>query len=662
MAPSGPSGPSGPAWPAWIDANHAYIAAVIELVEARLDALLGKGEDRPPAPERAEAAHRALAAAAAAMAPPPAFHRLRDLFELTPFQLDILMLAAAVELSGVIARRCAALHGDPRRGFATFGLALSTLPGAHWSALAPDAPLRRWRLVELGEGGLTEAPIRIDERILHELVGVRGLDDRLRTAVREPGASAPPDRLAASVDEVARCLGVPSHPTVVIARGSAEARVTVGCAALRQLGQGALVVRPSEAGNPGERELFITLVRREAMLCGAGLVIEHAAEEPAERAALVHALTAAVPGVVVATDGDFTPHGPAVHVALPALDAQGRRALWEQALGPATAGLDGVLDELVDEFRPEAEEILRLGEEWRCRFWAGEVAPEGAEHPLRARLRADNRARFAGLAQVIVPVAGTGDLVLPDAQADMIAQIEGHVRYRQLVLDDWGFARRDARGLGISALFHGPSGTGKTLAAEVIARRLGFDLVRVDLSQVVSKYIGETEKNLRRIFDAADRGGCVLLFDEADALFGKRSEVRDSHDRYANIEVGYLLQRIEAFRGLAILTTNLKGSLDPAFMRRLRFVVAFPFPDTAERRKIWERSLPPETPREGIDFDRVARLQVTGGNIRSIALHAAFLAAAERSPVRMRHLWKASRDECARIEKAVTAAEIGGWV
>jgi SpoVK/Ycf46/Vps4 family AAA+-type ATPase len=230
------------------------------------------------------------------------------------------------------------------------------------------------------------------------------------------------------------------------------------------------------------------------------------------------------------------------------------------------------------------------------------------------------------------------------------------------VLDDWGFAHRDGRGLGISALFHGPSGTGKTLAAEVIARRLGFDLIRVDLSQVVSKYIGETEKNLSRIFDAADRGGCVLLFDEADALFGKRSEVRDSHDRYANIEVGYLLQRIEAFRGLAILTTNLKQVLDPAFMRRLRFVVAFPFPDTAERKKIWERSFPAATPREHIDFDRVARLQVTGGNIRSIALHAAFLAAAERAPVSMRHLWKASRDECARIEKAVTAAEIGGWV
>jgi hypothetical protein len=647
--------------PAWVEANHAHVAAALDAVECRLGALLGQLEGRPAAAERLDAARRALAAAAE-MSPPPALHRVRDLFELTPFQLDLLMLAAAVELSSATGRHCAALHGDPRRGFASFGLALSALPDAHWSALCPDAPLRRWRLIELGAGGLAEAPIRIDERILHELIGVGGLDERLRAAVHQPGELDEPPRLAASIDEVARCLGVPSHPTVVIARGGAEARVAVGCAALRRLGLEPLVVRAADAGAAGERELFITLLQREVMLRGAGLVIEHALADSDERTAWIHALTAALPFVVVAAHGDFVPRGPAVHVDLPPLDAHGRRALWEHALGPAAAALDGVLDELVDEFRPEAEEILRLGEEWRCRFCAGEGAPADAEHPLRARLRADNRARFAGLAQVIAPVAGPADLVLPDAQADTIAQIEAHVRYRQIVLDGWGFARRDGRGLGISALFHGPSGTGKTLAAEVIARRLGFDLVRVDLSQVVSKYIGETEKNLRRIFDAADRGGCVLLFDEADALFGKRSEVRDSHDRYANIEVGYLLQRIEAFRGLAILTTNLRQALDPAFLRRLRFVVAFPFPDTAERKKIWERSLPPETPREGIDLDRVARLQVTGGNIRSIALHAAFLAAAERSPVRMRHLWKASRDECARIEKAVTAAEIGGWV
>ncbi|RYZ03500.1 MAG: ATP-binding protein [Myxococcales bacterium] len=640
---------------AWIEANQRYVVAALAVVQCRLEAALARLNGEAFDEERL-AATLAARAAAAAISPPPALLRVRELFGLSAFQYEILTLAAAVELSSTIGRLCAQLQNDSRRAAASFGLALAVFPDAHWSALAPDAPLRRWRLIELGDGGLTDATLRIDERLLHEVVGVGGVDARLRGCVQVPGEDAPP-RLASAVDEVARCLDGPSCPTVVLTGESAPARATVGCAALQRIELDALVVRPARANAV---DAFVTLVQREAILRNAGLVIEHSATDSAEHVELAHALTAGVAGVVVSSDGNFVVRGASVHVALPALDAGGRRELWERSLGSAAAQLGGVLEELISEFRPSAEEIVRLGDEWRCRVEAGEAVPDG-EHPLRARLRADNRAHFAGLAQVIAPVADAADLVLPAAQADTIAQIEAHVRYRQVVLDDWGFAGRDGRGLGIAALFHGPSGTGKTLAAEVIARRLGFDLIRVDLSQVVSKYIGETEKNLARIFDAADRGGCVLLFDEADALFGKRSEVRDSHDRYANIEVGYLLQRIEAFRGLAILTTNLKQVLDPAFLRRLRFVVAFPFPDVVERKRIWQRSFPQATPCDRLDFDRVARLQVTGGNIRSIALHAAFLAATEDAPVSMRHVLRASRDECVRIEKAVTAAEIGGW-
>jgi SpoVK/Ycf46/Vps4 family AAA+-type ATPase len=216
--------------------------------------------------------------------------------------------------------------------------------------------------------------------------------------------------------------------------------------------------------------------------------------------------------------------------------------------------------------------------------------------------------------------------------------------------------------LGISVLFAGGSGTGKTMAAEVLANELRLDLYRIDLSSVVSKYIGETEKNLRRVFDAAEEGGAILLFDEADALFGKRSEVRDSHDRYANIEVSYLLQRMEAYRGLAILTTNLKEALDPAFLRRLRFVVQFPFPGVAQRAEIWRRVFPSGTPTEGIDPVKLARLNVAGGNIRNIALNAAFLAAEAGEPVRMPHLLRTARSEYAKLEKPLTESEIGGWV
>ena len=212
-----------------------------------------------------------------------------------------------------------------------------------------------------------------------------------------------------------------------------------------------------------------------------------------------------------------------------------------------------------------------------------------------------------------------------------------------------------------SVLFAGESGTGKTMTAEVLARELGLSLFRIDLSAVVSKYIGETEKNLARVFDAAEDSGAILLFDEADALFGRRSEVRDSHDRYANIEVSYLLQRMEAYRGLAILTTNQKAALDSAFQRRLRFVVNFPFPDLAEREAIWRSVFPAATPLEGLDYAKLARLGMTGGNIRNIAMNAAFRAADAGTPVTMAHLLRAAHSEAAKRDRAISEAETRGW-
>jgi SpoVK/Ycf46/Vps4 family AAA+-type ATPase len=217
------------------------------------------------------------------------------------------------------------------------------------------------------------------------------------------------------------------------------------------------------------------------------------------------------------------------------------------------------------------------------------------------------------------------------------------------------------RGLGVTALFSGGSGTGKTLAAEVLASELALDLYRIDLSSVVNKYIGETEKNLRRVFDAAEDSGAILLFDEADALFGKRSDVKDSHDRYANIEVSYLLQRMEAYRGLAILTTNLKSALDTAFQRRLRFMVNFPFPDAEQREAIWRRSIPPPTPTADLDYRKLARLSVAGGSVRNIALNAAFLAADAGEPLAMRHMLTAAQVESAKLERPLSETETRGW-
>jgi SpoVK/Ycf46/Vps4 family AAA+-type ATPase len=276
--------------------------------------------------------------------------------------------------------------------------------------------------------------------------------------------------------------------------------------------------------------------------------------------------------------------------------------------------------------------------------------------------RSQTRSRLDGLAQRMDSSFEWDDLVLPEAETATLRAIAAQLRQRMTVYERWGFAEKSSRGLGISALFAGPSGAGKTMAAEVLARDLQLDLYRIDLSSVISKYIGETEKNLRRVFEGAEQSGAVLLFDEADALFGKRSEVKDSLDRYANIEVSYLLQQMEAYRGLAILTTNLKTALDPAFLRRLRFVVQFPFPGPAERLRLWQKVFPAATPTEGLDLTRLAQLKVTGGNIRSIAMNAAFLAAEGKQPVRMTHLKEAARIEYAKLERHLTTGEFEAWL
>jgi SpoVK/Ycf46/Vps4 family AAA+-type ATPase len=348
------------------------------------------------------------------------------------------------------------------------------------------------------------------------------------------------------------------------------------------------------------------------------------------------------------------PSRPFVHLDVDKPDAAEQRELWLQALAADAASLNGTVDRLTGTFDLGPRDIAAAAGH---ALSATPGERDRLSETLWAACRTQARPRLEDLAHRVPSRARWDDLVLPLAALETIREIVAQVRGRTRVYDNWGFAARTSRGLGISVLFHGPSGTGKTLAAEVMAAELDLDLFRIDLSQVVSKYIGETEKNLRRVFDAAEDGGAVLLFDEADALFGKRSEVKDSHDRYANIEVGYLLQRMEAYRGLAILTTNLKGALDSAFLRRLRFVVAFPFPDPEQRAQIWERAFPEATPTAALEPAALARLNVAGGSISNIALGAAFLAADDGTAVTAAHVLRAARSEYAKLERPLTAAE-----
>ena len=304
---------------------------------------------------------------------------------------------------------------------------------------------------------------------------------------------------------------------------------------------------------------------------------------------------------------------------------------------------------------------------------AAQAEAKDASQPLADAVwevcRTSERPRLDTLAQRLDPKMTWDDLILPKADTDLLRQIAAQADQRNQVYRDWGFDRKMNRGFGISALFAGESGTGKTMAAEVIANDLRLNLYRIDLSQVVNKYIGETEKNLRRLFDAAEDGGAILFFDEADALFGKRSEVKDSHDRYANIEINYLLQRMESYRGLAILATNVKSALDQAFIRRLRFIVNFHFPAAADRRRLWSKAFMqheagrglPVPPLGRLDYDRLGALNLTGGHIHNVALNAAFMAAQSGTPITMPLILEAARAETRKLDRPNNEAEFK-WV
>jgi ATPase family associated with various cellular activities (AAA) len=582
-------------------------------------------------------------------------------FSLSPFERDILLMCAGVELDSAFAAACVEATGDARRSSPTFSLALATLPKPHWSALLPAAPLRWWRLIELGAGeSVTTSPLRIDERILHYLTGLSYLDERLYGLfeVVSPGGQLPPSQQVVA-DRLVNLWSETGTGTAVQLFGNDEtARRAVSAAACARFGVPLYSVRVSEMPvSPSEREAYVRLWQREALLSGCVLLIDC---DRADSAEMVRAFIERNRGALVlaAAEPLRDASQPLLKIEVRKPSAGEQDSIWRTALGPLAEKLNGQLRQVTSQFDLDATRIQSASAEFSRRFPSSETELPGE---LWEICRSQSRCALPGLAQRVDALAGWNDLVLPESQCHILHEIALHVRYRFTVHEQWGFCRQSTRGLGISTLFSGPSGTGKTMAAEVLANELRLDLYRIDLSQVVSKYIGETEKNLARVFEAAEGGGAILLFDEADALFGKRSEVKDSHDRYANIEVSYLLQRMESYHGLAILTTNMKSALDPAFLRRIRFVVQFPFPDTSSRAEIWKRIFPKETPTAKVDFVKLAQLNVSGGTIRNIALRAAFLAADAAEPVRMNHLLVAAHSEYAKIERPLTEAEVGGW-
>lgn len=629
---------------------------------------------------------------------------LKDAFHLSDFDLCLILIALAPELDLRYETLYAYLQDNVTRRRPTVDLALNLLCAtaetklvrrAHFSI---EAPLLRHKILYLlPDTNQLEPPLlahylKLDEQIIHLLLGHEVLDRRLATfcELAEPICTLTEIELD---DEMRHGLtGLLSQteqteqagqllrlylqgPESIDKRRLAEAL-------MGQLGKAMLLFDIERALAADEKfEHLLTLVFREAWFKDAGLYLcglDMLRTESWARQyqSLMRALGEHEGLVIMAGEAtwSYSGLGPSgvfsLNLTLPEFSV--RRAIWQTSLAAEDVRpTEHELDALADRFRltpsqiKEAVRTARLSAMLRSLAQAPASSPGPTEaqpslDDLFGAARAQSNQELAMLARKIEPGYTWPELVLPEDTTAQLHEICQRVIHRRRVLGQWGFARKLTLGQGINALFAGPSGTGKTMAAEVIARELGLDLYKIDLSGVVSKWIGETEKNLKSIFAAARRGNAILFFDEADALFGKRSEVRDAHDRYSNIEVSYLLQLMEEYDGISILATNLQQNLDDSFVRRLAFVVHFPFPDEEYRRRIWTSVWPAETPLAAdLNFNALARqFKLSGGSIKNIALGASYLAAANGSIVTMSHLVHATRREYQKLGKNLSEEEL----
>jgi hypothetical protein len=663
--------------------------AALYISNAEIDALLDQGDgqaEQEAEQQRLVGVHELLSARTAAQI---AASRARgvvlrlDLMmqrcRLTPLERDMLLVALAPEIAPRYRRLYAYLQADAtlRRPELEFAFDLiCDGPDDRLQArriIAAEAPLRRNRLLNL----ICEGPavhLKIEDGVLDYLIGFDHLDPRLADWVRrvEPQAgsfdalqlpAAVADRLSALATS-----GPPQGGLVLHLQGRYGSGRRAAAEALAQ--SFAMPVLIADAAHvvalaDSDARLAITLIAREALLHGAAVYwdgFDHFLDD-ARRASLSMLIRLWSDGVVfLAGERSFEPRGlqaRLLRVTFPPPGARERLALWRRALADGADSHDDVdLAALANGFRLTGGEIRdALTSARNAARWRGDKAVTLAD--LQAACRLHSSQGLAALGQKIDTRYGWSDLVLPPDRMQQLREITDGIKYRGLVLDEWGFGQKLSLGKGPAALFAGSSGTGKTMAAEVIAGELGLDLYKIDLSAVVSKFIGETEKNLARIFAEAETSNSILFFDEADALFGKRSEVRDAHDRYANIETAYLLQRLEAYDGLVILATNIKKNMDEAFVRRLQTVIEFPLPAEADRRRMWSKIWPEAMPLGAdVDFDGLARLELAGGSIKNIALAAAFLAAADDRVVTMTHVLRATHREFQKMGRILAPGEL----
>jgi ATPase family associated with various cellular activities (AAA)/Winged helix domain, variant len=622
-------------------------------------------------------AKEAMEASASHCDPGPALWFLARQFGLDDFEASIILLLAAYELNTRVGWLCGQAARDPRTAYPTFGLVLTLFENSHWSALSPDRPLRAWRLIELHSFGpaspMISSAMKLDGRILNFLKGLNHLDERLTTLLL-PIEAGPVSGLAPSQGE--RVAEVLDHwkstrgttvglPLVQLVGSDSAGKWQVARRAAAKAGR-TLYRLPAEhlLGTSIDIDILARLWEREARLWPVALFVdadEAGVADPEHPDLLESSRLSAASrflsrgrshAFLAVRDplAKFARASVLVEVAKPTPFEQA--SAWSKTLEPGSieAGLPA---RLVSQFNLDWPSIHGLA---RRAAPSIDTVADRSDEAIWTLCRKATRPRLDGLAQRVDARATWDDLILPGRARNLLRQVAAQARRRYQVHADWGFAQQSTRGLGIAVLFAGESGTGKTMAAEVLANELKVDLYRVDASAVISKYIGQTEKYLRQILDSFEDSGAVLMFDEADSLFSKRTEIKDSHDRYANQEVNYLLQRLESYRGVAILATNFQSAIEPAFLRRLRFTIEFLAPGTAERARLWKGVFPDRAPLGELDYEALALLPLNGGAIRSIAVNAAFEAAEAGTPVEMEHIWRATRDELLKLGRPVPAS------
>ncbi len=615
-------------------------------------------------------------------APEQPLVRLASRLGLTAFEQDAVLACLAPEVDQRYERLFGYLHDDVTRKRPTPRLIMDLFCRSAEErleargAFLPTAPLLARLVIRMAEDAssrhqpLLARPLKLDDAVVEHALGASTSDPRLEPAVR----------LLRVDDEAGWAPGVDQARLKhigTLARDRAEAVLLIGSdaeqrkAATRGLGRfwGRAILAieaPVLARLDLSPDAAVALALRQAALLDAIPYLDEIDSWSddgglAWLSALVRALATHPGTVMLGTRAAWEPPigRPPLRLEVPDLAYFERKHMWAGLLDgqvPADA-----IGEVAGKFRLNAGQIqaaVRTADSLARS--AGRVL---AAADLLVAARQHSNQNLARLARKVVPLYAWDDIILPADRVHLLREICQYVRHGHTVYGEWGFDRKLSLGKGLNALFAGPSGTGKTMAAEIIAREVGLDAYKINLATIVSKYIGETEKNLDRIFTEARDSNAILFFDEADAIFGKRSEVRDSHDRYANIEIAYLLQKMEEYDGVSILATNLRKNIDEAFVRRMHFTVEFPMPEEDDRLRIWRKIFPPQAPlASDVDLVFLARqFRSSGGNIKNIAVAAAFLAADEDSSIQMRHLIWATKRELQKMGRLVTEVEFGPY-